>query len=432
MSDLLVQPVAPALVPAQGPERNAPVLYDSGTAVVAARVRETWTRAASVQDSPASRAEWADRVVAALGPGERAISSLTFADGADVAHRVETRRRLSAHDSHAGRGPVTHTAVEVPSAARYADQVAEALERIELGHVDKVVLGRCVDVRSTPALDPRQVLLRLLETRPGKHVYSVPLTSDLREGPVLLGASPELLVSRNGRQVVSHPLAGSVPRSPDPVEDAARAERLASSVKDLAEHAYVVDAIVATLRQVCDDVVADEVGVVSTDTMWHLGTRITAVLRSDAVAAGTAPSALHLAQMLHPTPAVGGVPQAAAVTAIAETEGDLRGPLAGAVGWVDAAGDGEFAVAIRAGVLHGDRMRLFAGAGIVAGSDPWSEARETGAKLLTMAGVLGLPDDAITLAPTDPAAPAPHPGRYEVGITDGASPVPTDVEGEGR
>lgn len=392
MSDLLAQPV----VPLQGAGRTSPLLYDSGTPVVGQRVLATWTRAAAPDDSAAERSRWADDVVAGLAPDERAIGALTFSRGVDVMHRIRCRDALPAYRSSASHCDPVHSAVEVPSAAEYVEQVDTALARIAAGEVDKVVLGRCVDVRSSPALDARTVLGRLLETRPGKHVYAVPLSSDVIEGPVLLGASPELLVSRQGRQIVSHPLAGSVPRSTDPVEDAARAERLATSTKDLTEHAYVVDAIVAALASVCVQVQADDVAVMSTDTMWHLGTRITATLREDT---DSAPSALHLAQLLHPTPAVGGVPQAAAVSLIEASEGDLRGPLAGAVGWVDAAGDGEFAIAIRSGVLHRDRMRLFAGAGIVAGSDPWSEARETGSKLLTMAHVLGLPADAITLTP---------------------------------
>jgi isochorismate synthase len=100
-------------------------------------------------------------------------------------------------------------------------------------------------------------------------------------------------------------------------------------------------------------------------------------------------SALHLAQLLQPTPAVGGVPRSAALDVIAQLESD-RGPLTGAVGWVDGSGDGEFAVTIRAGVLDGERLRLYAGAGIVAGSDPESELRETGAKLATMLKAVGV------------------------------------------
>ena len=172
-----------------------------------------------------------------------------------------------------------------------------------------------------------------------------------------------------------------MPRSADPDEDARRADALRASEKDLAEHAFVVDAIVHALKEVCVDVVPPTgPELLATDTVWHLASPITARLEDPA----TGPSALRLAQMLHPTPAVGGVPAAAAAEAIADLEGDLRDYFAGCVGWVDGSGDGVFAITIRAAVIDGARMRLFAGAGIVAGSDPDSEVRETGAKLETM------------------------------------------------
>ena len=121
------------------------------------------------------------------------------------------------------------------------------------------------------------------------------------------------------------------------------------------------------------------------------GSAPAATIRARLTAGAEGPSALRLAQLLHPTPAVGGVPTAAASEVIADLEGDLRDWFAGCVGWVDAEGNGEFAITIRAAVIDGPRLRLFAGAGIVAGSDPALEVRETGAKLATMARVTGLP-----------------------------------------
>jgi isochorismate synthase len=231
------------------------------------------------------------------------------------------------------------------------------------------------------------VIDRLLVTRPGRYVFSVPLTESPDDGPLLLGASPELLVSRTGDLISCTPLAGSVPRAADPEEDARRAAGLRASEKDLAEHAFVVDAIVHALKEVCVDVEpAAAPTLISTDTLWHLASPITARLEDTA----SGPSALRLAQMLHPTPAVGGVPAAAAAEAIADLEGDLRDYFAGCVGWVDGAGDGVFAITIRAAVIDGSRLRLFAGAGIVAGSDPDLEVVETGAKLATMMRVTGL------------------------------------------
>ncbi|TIC85826.1 isochorismate synthase [Nocardioides sp. GY 10113] len=360
-----------------------PLLFASGeNAYIADRVVRTWI-------SPdGADAAWADRVVAALEPGQRAVGALSFESGAPgILHQVEGEERALVSP---GTAPVDREwrVREFPTAAEYADMVRSALEQIEAGSLHKVVLGRCLDVVSEPPLDPADVIDRLLTTRPGRYVFSVPLTEGDSPGPLLVGASPELLVRRAGEVIECTPLAGSVPRSADPAEDAQRGARLLSSAKDLAEHAFVVDAIVHALKDVCVDVEAPaSPELMRTDTVWHLASPVRARL-----AAGVeGPSALRLAQLLHPTPAVGGVPLEAAQATIAALEGDLRNYFAGCVGWVDGSGDGEFAVTIRAAVIDGERLRLFAGAGIVAGSDPASEVRETGAKLATMARVTGLP-----------------------------------------
>jgi isochorismate synthase len=359
-----------------------PLLFASGDeAYVADRVLRTWTTPDGADPG------WADEVVAALQPGERAIGALSFAPGAPgILHQVvgEERPLVRPVSPTRERSYEVH---EFPTAAAYADMVRAVLDKIADGVVRKVVIGRCLDVISDPPLVPAEIIDRLLQTRPGRYVFSVPLTQGLEAGPLLVGASPELLVSREGDRISCTPLAGSVPRSPDPDEDARRSRALRASDKDLAEHAFVVDAIVHALKEVCVDV-EPPTGptLLATDTVWHLASPISARLEDPA----TGPSALRLAQMLHPTPAVGGVPAAAAAEAIADLEGDLRDYFAGCVGWVDATGDGVFAITIRAAVIDGDRMRLFAGAGIVAGSDPDSEVRETGAKLETMTRVAGL------------------------------------------
>ncbi|PWN02240.1 isochorismate synthase [Nocardioides silvaticus] len=359
-----------------------PLLFASGEdAYVADRVHRTWS--SPDWADPA----WADGVVAALQPGERAIGALSFAAGAPgILHQVTGSERPLHRPATPPRNR-SYDVREFPSAEAYADMVRAVLDKIAAGVVRKVVIGRCLDVISDPPLEPAEIIDRLLVTRPGRYVFSVPLTETLDEGPLLVGASPELLVSREGDRICCTPLAGSVPRSPDPDEDARRAGSLAASEKDLAEHAFVVDAIVHALKEVCVDV-EPPTGpeLLATDTVWHLASPITARLEDPA----TGPSALRLAQMLHPTPAVGGVPAAAAAEAIADLEGDLRDYFAGCVGWVDGSGDGVFAITIRAAVIDGPRMRLFAGAGIVAGSDPDSEVRETGAKLETMTKVAGL------------------------------------------
>ena len=368
----------PRLPGALVPDASIPDALFAGDAVVAGALIET-----SVGHGPA----WADRVVASLRPGERALVVLPFhPDAPGVAHRIApaTAPVATPEPADGAAHHTSHRVSERPSREQYADRVRVALERIAAGDLDKVVLGRGLDVVSDPPLDAAAIVTRLLTDRPGRYVFRVPLTAD-PQGPTLVGASPELLLGRRGRVVTSLPLAGSAARSKDPREDAERVRVLLESDKDLAEHAFVVEAIVTALQGVCDEVHADETpGPVSTDTMHHLGSRV-----MGALASGAGASALHLAQLLQPTPAVGGVPTAAALDVIAELEDD-RGPLTGAVGWVDGDGDGEFAVAIRAGVLDGDHLRLYAGAGIVAGSDPEAEVRETGAKLATMMKAVGL------------------------------------------
>ena len=366
----------------------APVLHCSGDWVETAEVDETWTTPSS------SDGGWADAVLRALrSDGARAYGALSFEpDGLGVMHRLTGRRRhrvaeaTSATAGVAGRagGAAHHETVEVPSADAYAAMVAAALEEIAAGRVEKVVLGRHLDVRSDPPLSPDDVLARLLATRPGPYVFRLPVP-DVDGEATLLGASPELLVRRTGTLVESTPLAGSVPRSDDPAEDARRRTGLARSEKDLHEHRFVVRDIVARLRAAGVDVPEPgEPVVIGTDMLWHLATPITGRVAEDG------PSALHLAQALHPTPAVGGSPTREALALVRRLEPRERGWMAGTVGWVDGDGDGEFALTLRSGLLHRDRLRLFAGAGIVAGSRPADEVRETGAKLGTMARAVGL------------------------------------------
>ena len=362
-----------------------PLLFASGEdAYVASRVIRTW------HTSDGSDARWADEVVGALAPGERALCALSFAAGAPgLAHQVVGSEHPLQPPPDPSLGERTFDITEFPTAEAYAGMVETALAKIAEGSLHKVVLGRCLDVVSDPPLVPAEIIDRLLTTRPGRYVFSVPLDGTSPDGdPILVGASPELLVRRDGLDISCTPLAGSVPRAQDPAEDERRAAGLRGSAKDLAEHAFVVEAIVHALKDVCVEIDHPaQPELLSTDTVWHLATPIRARLSG-----GTeGPTALRLAQLLHPTPAVGGVPTAAASKVIADLEGDLRDWFAGCVGWVDADGNGEFAITIRAAVIDGPRLRLFAGAGIVVGSDPDLEVRETGAKLATMARVTGLP-----------------------------------------
>jgi isochorismate synthase len=256
---------------------------------------------------------------------------------------------------------------EVPSAAGYEAAVADAVRRIHEGELTKVVLARTVEVEAGRTLDPRLLAMRLRAVDPDAYTFAVP-TND----GVIVGASPELLVSRRGLEIRSNPLAGSAPRSGDREEDRANAEALAASSKDREEHAIVVDAVAETLRPLCEDLTWDREPVLrETANVWHLSTRFCGILREPA------PSALDLVAALHPTPAVAGTPRGAALDLIGELEPFDRGRYAGPVGWVDANGDGEWAIALRCAELRGDRAILYAGAGIVAGSIPERELDET-------------------------------------------------------
>jgi isochorismate synthase len=256
---------------------------------------------------------------------------------------------------------------ELPSKADYETAVRGSVERIRRGELRKVVLARTIEVTAERELDPRLLARRLRAVDPDAYAFAAPTD----EG-VLVGASPELLVSRRGLEVRSNPLAGSAPRSGDPDEDRANAEALAASAKDREEHAIVVEAVADTLRPLCTQLTFDPEPVLrETPNIWHLSTRFRGVLTEPA------PSALDLVAELHPTPAVAGTPRDAALGAIAELEPFDRGRYAGPVGWVDAEGDGEWAIALRCAELRGDRAILFSGAGIVAGSDPRQELDET-------------------------------------------------------
>lgn len=335
---------------------------------------------------------WSQNLVRHLAdrPGMRAIGAIGFAPSDPaVMHLPEELERFSfaelaeAGAGGAGRRPeVAPVVTERPYRQAYAEAVADVLPLLD-GDLEKVVLGRRVVIDDL-RLGAGEILGRLAAVHPGQHLFSVPVgTAD--QPAVLLGCSPELLLSRTGRRVRAFPLAGSVPRSNDPVEDRARADALLHSEKDRREHAHVVDWLVERLAPRCAELDAPATPeLVATDTMWHLGTAINGLLDDGA------PSALELAQAVHPTPAVGGVPLELARSAIAAAEREARGWFTGAVGWVDGTGDGAFAVTIRCGVLRGDELELFAGAGIVAGSDPQSETRETGAKLGTMLRAAGV------------------------------------------
>lgn len=280
-----------------------------------------------------------------------------------------------------------------PQASDYADAVAQALRIMQdeagrAGALEKIVLARSLLVRAAAPI-PVAALLARLGHDPAVTAFRVALPPQGGQARDLCGATPELLVEKTGAQIVSHPLAGSAPRHADPARDRAAARALMDSEKDHREHALVVESILDVLSPWCRSLsVPEGTSLTSTRSMWHLGTRILGRLKDAQTSVAV------LAAALHPTPAVCGVPLARANALIRQLEPFARDFYAGAVGWCEARGDGAWYVAIRCAEISGAQARLYAGAGIVPGSDPMAEAAETGAKFGAFLAALGLPQDA--------------------------------------
>ncbi|MET7640146.1 isochorismate synthase [Streptomyces sp. NPDC005438] len=268
-----------------------------------------------------------------------------------------------------------------PSEEVYAKNVAELVTRMRSREFDKVVLSRTLELESEERVNLPAMLQRLARRDPTGYTFALPV--DQRR--TLLGASPELLVSREGNRVVANPLAGSTPRSGDLAEDVRRAAALLDSDKDLHEHAVVVEAVREALGRFCSTLdVPGRPTLTRTATMWHLSTTVTATLDQPSV------SALELASALHPTPAVCGTPTDLAREVITDTEGFDRGYFTGMVGWGDAQGDGEWVVTLRCAEVAERSLRLYAGAGIVDASQPRAEVEETEAKFRTFLHAVGV------------------------------------------
>ena len=308
------------------------------------------------------------------------LQASTFAFGAEPPDPAELARKLAARAARED-WPRRATVTSRWERPEWRAAVETILRAIEAGWLDKAVLAREVTVEADRPFGRAAVLGRLAERTAGS-APGRPGGSYLFASGGFVGATPELLVARHGRLAISRPLAGTVPRGATPAEEARRQAWLRSSVKEALEHRLVVEAVVGGLAKAAERVEIAPTDVVRLPTVAHLATAITAGLGKPA------PSALDLVALLHPTPAVAGTPREAALGLLAALEPGGRGLYGGPVGWIDAAGDGEWAVALRCASLSGRRARLFAGAGIVAGSDPDAEWDETASKLQAMLDVL--------------------------------------------
>jgi len=245
--------------------------------------------------------------------------------------------------------------------------VESASARLRGGAAAKVVLAREVLARGDGVVSAAMVARSLRAAYPSCFTYLITGA----DGTAFAGASPELLIRRSGDRAFAQPMAGSVARGATDAEDERLARQLEDSAKDAVEHRVVSEFVVEALRPFARSVSARPAEVVRFTNIQHLATSVNAEL------AHPPASALELAAALHPTPAVGGWPRDAADALIDELEGMERGWYAGAVGWIDGRGDGEFAVALRCGLLWEDGARLYAGVGVMPDSDPARELEET-------------------------------------------------------
>ena len=280
-------------------------------------------------------------------------------------------------------GPTSRPAV--PTDVSFADGalngeqwmsvVADAVSRIEAGGLEKVVLARDLIATTGEPIDVRWPLRRLVESYPMCWSFHV-------DG--MFGATPEMLVRRERGLVTSRVLAGTIRRTGDDGRDLALAATLARSSKDLEEHEYAVRSVADALEPHCSSMNVPEAPfVLHLPNVMHLATDVAGVAHDAATV-----SSLQLAEALHPSAAVGGTPTDVAVDLIAELEEMDRGRYAGPVGWMDAQGDGEWGIALRSATVEGTTVRLFAGCGIVADSDPESELAETQGKFVPVRDAL--------------------------------------------
>ncbi|GII60773.1 isochorismate synthase [Sphaerisporangium krabiense] len=358
-----------------------------------------WGEAARVAVPPgAGRFDWARRWLATVfgeahidddvhlpGSGPVAFGSFTFDPDAAGSVLVVPRVLLGRRNGRAwlttvGEAPIDLMAPAVPpgrvvygdgtlTAPEWQDAVARAVKEIRSGRLEKVVLARDLVATAERDIDPRVLLDRLARAYPDCYTFSC---------AGLVGATPELLVRHTGESIESLVLAGTTYRGATPAGDRAQGAALFASAKDRHEHACAVASVREALTPLCATLsVPDEPELLVLPNVQHLASRVRGRLAAGA-------SVLDVVAAMHPTAAVGGTPTAVALEVIRELEGMDRGGYAGPVGWIDARGDGEWGIALRCAQIEGRRARLFAGCGIMGGSDPESELTEARAKLRVM------------------------------------------------
>jgi menaquinone-specific isochorismate synthase len=262
------------------------------------------------------------------------------------------------------------------STSAWKERVAEAIKRVGSSKVDKVVLARDLVATSTTSIETAPILKKLAAEYPSTWTFAV-------DG--LVGATPELLLRLSRGMVTSRVLAGTIPKTGNDEKDLALAASLARSSKDLEEHEYAVRSVADALEPFCSSTnVPESPFVLHLANVMHLATDVTGAL----IESKQRVDAFSLLQSLHPSAAVCGTPRNIAFDIITEIEGMNRGRYAGPVGWIDASGDGELGIALRSGQITDREIRIFAGCGIVAGSNPEKELEESNAKMIAMRSAL--------------------------------------------
>jgi salicylate biosynthesis isochorismate synthase/menaquinone-specific isochorismate synthase len=384
------------IVTASGAERfasTAAQCRDLGHGALVDGDGPAWVGGFAFADDGGSSPEWASLAPAQLvlpeaqlwrrdGVARLTLSALVDAhmDAAAVVERLTARAEALRDEPMPMLDPDPVEKARVASAAppeHFEAAIVRATERMAAGDLTKVVLAREVRVHAPSAIDPAPIYDGLRTAFPSCFAYLVG-TPELS----FIGASPELLVRRDGQRAQTVALAGTRRRSADPAVDRHLGEQLLSSPKDREEQAIVTRRIERNLRPVALWVAAaDEPVLVKVHNVQHLATPIRAQLREPI-------SAVELAGLLHPTPAVGGEPLEKALPLIPALEGLDRGWYAGPVGWTDLAEDGEFCVALRCALLRDKVAHLYAGEGIVIDSDPAQELEANEAKLQALLPLL--------------------------------------------
>lgn len=260
-------------------------------------------------------------------------------------------------------------------AGKFKDTVRKCLTRLESAELEKIVLSQSVDCFFDKPIEPKFFIKSLLQKNPNAYNFIVPL----QNCSFIFGASPELLLSKQDVSIHSNPLAGSRPKSNDINYNNAIKQQLSISQKDQNEHNLVVKSILKKLQPICNNLTLNNTPeILETSTMLHLSTNFHGTLEDKSM------SALEIALMLHPTPAICGTPTKLSKEIILNEEGYNREYYTGIVGWMDSKGNGEWVVTIRCGLVNSCKLRLYAGAGIVENSNADDEWQETEDKMKTL------------------------------------------------